>query len=146
MFEIELFIYMQMDLVLNNLQWFICHKTKRKQTKPKQQLRTCCTVNFVISTETEWKQKKKKERQIVRPCQRTKKAVEKLEGQRYQLTTHRTFLKGLEKGLEELEIGFWIEPNETTSFWWSARILRIYQETWKYLLSLKLQWKTISKY
>ena len=23
-----------MDLALNNLQWFICHKTKRKQTKP----------------------------------------------------------------------------------------------------------------
>ena len=25
-----------MDLALNNLQWFICHKTKPNQTKPNQ--------------------------------------------------------------------------------------------------------------
>ena len=28
MFEIELFICLKMDLVSNNLQWLICHKTK----------------------------------------------------------------------------------------------------------------------
>ena len=29
MFEIELFIRIKMDLTLNNLQWFICHKPKQ---------------------------------------------------------------------------------------------------------------------
>ena len=33
MFEIELFIWIKMDLALNNLQWLICHKTKPNQTK-----------------------------------------------------------------------------------------------------------------
>ena len=32
MCEIELFIFIKMDLALNNLQWLICHKTH--QTKP----------------------------------------------------------------------------------------------------------------
>ena len=32
LFSIELIIYIKMDLVLNNLQRLICHKTK--QTKP----------------------------------------------------------------------------------------------------------------
>ena len=31
--EIELFIFMKMDLALNNLEWLICHKTKLKPTK-----------------------------------------------------------------------------------------------------------------
>ena len=38
MFEIELIIYIKMDLALNNLQRLICHKTqqtKPNQTKPK---------------------------------------------------------------------------------------------------------------
>ena len=30
LFEIELFICLKMDLVLNNLQWLICHKVKSK--------------------------------------------------------------------------------------------------------------------
>ena len=29
MFEIELFICIKMDLVLNNQQWLMCHKTKQ---------------------------------------------------------------------------------------------------------------------
>ena len=33
----ELFIFIKMDLALNNLQWLICHKTKPNQTKPKLQ-------------------------------------------------------------------------------------------------------------
>ena len=31
LFEIELFICIKMDLAINNLQWFICHKTKPNQ-------------------------------------------------------------------------------------------------------------------
>ena len=36
MFEIELFIWMKMDLASNNLQLLICHKTKANQTKPER--------------------------------------------------------------------------------------------------------------
>ena len=32
LFEIELFICIKMDLVLNNLQWLMCHETKRNDT------------------------------------------------------------------------------------------------------------------
>ena len=34
MFKIELIIYIRIDMVLNNLQRLICHKTKPNQTKP----------------------------------------------------------------------------------------------------------------
>ena len=34
MVEIELLICLKMDLILNNLQLMMCHKTKRNQTKP----------------------------------------------------------------------------------------------------------------
>ena len=48
-----------------------------------------------------------------------------------------TVTKGLLKGLEDLEIGGRVELR-------TARILRRVLETWGDLLSLKLQWKTIS--
>ena len=52
-----------------------------------------------------------------------------------------TVTKGLLKGLEDLEVGGRVE---TTALLRMARILRRVLETWGDLLSLKLQWKTIS--
>ena len=52
--------------------------------------------------------------------------------------------KGLLKVLEDLEIGGRIETIQTTALLRTARILRRVLETWGDLLSLKLQWKTIS--
>ena len=49
-----------------------------------------------------------------------------------------TVIKGLLKGLEDLEVRGRVETIQTT------RILRRVLETWGDLLSLKLQWKTIS--
>ena len=49
-----------------------------------------------------------------------------------------TVTKGLHKGLEDLEVGGLVETIQTTT------LLRIVLETWGDLLSLKLQWKTIS--
>ena len=46
-----------------------------------------------------------------------------------------TVIKGLLKGLEDLEVDGQMK---------TARILRRVLETWVDLLSLKLQWKTIS--
>ena len=53
-----------------------------------------------------------------------------------------TIIKGLVKGLEDLEIRGWLETIQTTALLRSARILRRILETWEDLLSLKLQWKT----
>ena len=55
-----------------------------------------------------------------------------------------TITKGLLKGLEDLEVGGRIETIQTTALLRTARILRRVLETWGDLLSLKLQWKTIS--
>ena len=45
---------------------------------------------------------------------------------------------------EDLEVGGWVETIKTTTLLRTARILRRVLETWGDLLSLKLQWKTIS--
>ena len=55
-----------------------------------------------------------------------------------------TIAKGLLKGLEDLEVGGRVETIQTTALLRTARILRRVLETWGDLLSLKLQWKTIS--
>ena len=52
--------------------------------------------------------------------------------------------KGLLKGLEDLEFGGQVETIQTTALLKTTRILRRVLETWGNLLSLKLQWKTIS--
>ena len=55
-----------------------------------------------------------------------------------------TVTKGLLKGLEDLEVGGRVETIQTTALLRTARIQRKVLETWGDLLSLKLQWKTIS--
>ena len=55
-----------------------------------------------------------------------------------------TIIRGLLKGLEDLEVGGRVETIQTTALLRTARILRRVLETWGDLLSLKLQWKTIS--
>ena len=55
-----------------------------------------------------------------------------------------TVTKGLLKGLKVLEDGGRMKTIQTTVLLRTARILRRVLETWGDLLSLKLQWKTIS--
>ena len=55
-----------------------------------------------------------------------------------------TITKGLLKSLKDLEIGGQTETIQMTALLRTARILREVLETWGDLLSLKLQWKTIS--
>ena len=55
-----------------------------------------------------------------------------------------TITKGLLKGQEDLKVGGRVETIQTTALLRTARILRRVLETWRDLLSLKLQWKTIS--
>ena len=56
-----------------------------------------------------------------------------------------TVTKGLLMGLEDLEVGGRVETNQTTILLRTAKILRRVLETWGDLLSLRLQWKTISQ-
>ena len=55
-----------------------------------------------------------------------------------------TVMKGLVQGLEDLEIRGRVETIQTKVLIRSTRILRRVLETWGDLLSLNLQWKTIS--
>ena len=55
-----------------------------------------------------------------------------------------TATKGLLKGLNDLEDGGRVETIQTTTLLRTARLLRRVLETLEDLLSLKLQWKTIS--
>ena len=55
-----------------------------------------------------------------------------------------TITKGLLKGMEDLEVSGRVVTIQTTALLRTARILRRVLETWGDLLSLKLQWKTIS--
>ena len=55
-----------------------------------------------------------------------------------------TITKGLLKGLADLEVGGRVETIQTTALLKTARIPRRVLETWGDLLSLKIQWKTIS--
>ena len=57
-----------------------------------------------------------------------------------------TVTKGLLKGLEDLEFGGRVDTIQTTALLRTTRILKRVLETWGYLLSLKLQWKTICKH
>ena len=55
-----------------------------------------------------------------------------------------TVTKELLKELEELEVGGRLETIQTTTLLRTVRILRRVLEIWGDLLSLRLQWKTIS--
>ena len=55
-----------------------------------------------------------------------------------------TMTKGLLKGLDDLEVGGRVETIQMTALVRKARILRWVLEIWGDLLSLRLQWKTIS--
>ena len=55
-----------------------------------------------------------------------------------------TITKGLLKGLEDFEVGGRVETIQMTASLRMARILRRVLETWGHLLSLKLQWETLS--
>ena len=52
--------------------------------------------------------------------------------------------KGLLKGLEDLKVGGRVETIQTTALMKTASILRRVLETWGNLLSLNLQWKSVS--
>ena len=53
LFEIQLFIWIKMDLALNNLQCLICHKTKPNQTRPGIESRSLIALFNTLPT-SQW--------------------------------------------------------------------------------------------
>ena len=96
-------------------------KTRKKQE------RTCCIVDFAALADHREIIKEQKERQVIGPCQRSKKAEEH-EGSgdiHYNWNTWNGPQRlGMGGGLEESKIGESIETSQTTALLRSARILR----------------------
>ena len=89
--------------------------------------------------------RKRKDKQIIRPCKRAKKIPAEHEVIPIVICAFGKILKDLESWLEELEISGRIVSIQTIAFFFtSARILTKGLENWGDLLSLRLQWKTTS--
>ena len=120
-----------------------------QKTRPynnQQKKRTCKIVDFAVPADHRIKLKE---------CEKKDKYLEfdrelkKLWNMQVTITpivigAFWTVTKRLLKGLEDLEVGGWVETIQPTTLWWTARILRRVQETWGDLLSLRLPWRTIS--
>ena len=102
-----------------------------------QNCRICCSRWPQNKTEKIWIRKD----EYLDLARELKKTVE-YEGDNY--TNCDCLLKGLLKGLDNLEVCGRVKTIQRITFLRTAWKLRKVQETWEDLLSLKLQWKTIS--
>ena len=117
-----------------------------QKTRPytnQQKKRICKIVDFAVPADHRIKQKEceKKDKYLARE-------LKKLWNMNVTIVlivigAFGTITRGLLKGLEVLQVGGRVETIQMTALLWTARILRRVLETWRYLLSLKLQWKTI---
>ena len=120
----------QPDLVITNKKERICkivdfavqveHRVKLKESKKEISIWTCLG---------NWKKKLWNRKMTIIPI---------------VMTAFSTVIKGLVQVLEDLEIAGRVETVQNTILLRSDRILRRVQETWGELLSLKLQWKSVS--
>ena len=116
----------------------IINKQKKK--------RTCKIVNFAVPADHSIKLKECKKKDKYIDLSRELKQLWNVQVTIIPIVIGAfvTVTKGLLKGLEDLEVGGLVETIQTTALLRTARILRRVLETWGDLLSLKLQWKTIS--
>ena len=112
----------------------------------KQKKRTCKIVNFAVATDhrVKFKESEKKAKDLDLAWELKKLWNMKSTFMPIMIGTLGTVTKELLKGLEDLEIRGRVETIQTTTLLRSVRILRRVLEAWGDLLSLKLQWKTIS--
>ena len=110
--------------------WVIINKKKKRHAIP-----------FWLQSKN---QRKQKERRVLEPCQRTKKAVEHHEGDGDTSCNWCAWNGPQMLRVGGLEIEGQIETIQTTALLRSARILRRVLEIWGDLLSLRLSWETIS--
>ena len=103
-------------------------------------------MNFAVPTDHRIKLKECEKKDKYLDLARELKKDMEHEGDNYTYCVSALFTvtKGLLKELEDLEVGRQVETIQTTSLLRTARILRRILEIWGDLLSLKLQWMTIS--
>ena len=120
-------------------------KKKKKKRKRKRKKRTCWIVDFAVPVDHRVKLKEEKKDKYLVIAWELKwlwnMEVTMIPFVDYALGT---IPKGLANGLEDLEIKGKVETIQTTVLLRSARILRRVLETRGDLMSLKLQWETIS--
>ena len=122
-----------------------CRKT-RPNNNQLQKNRTCKIVDFAVPADHRIKLKEceKKDKYLDLARELKKLWNMKVTIIPIVIGAFGTVTKGLLKALEDLEVGGRVETIQTTALLGTARILRRVLETWGDLLSLKLQWKTIS--
>ena len=108
--------------------------------------RTCKIVDFAVPADHRIKQKECEKKDKYLDLARELKKLWNMQVTIIPIVigAFGTVTKGLLKGLEDLEVGGRVETIQTTALLRTARILRRVLETWGNLLSLRLQWKTIS--
>ena len=122
----------------------IINKKKKKRKKK----RTCWIVDFAVpadhSVRLKESERKEKYVDLARELKKNKLWNMKVTFIPIVIGTISTVTKWWVKGFEDLEIRGRVETIQTTVLLRSARIPRRVLETWRDLLSLKLQCKTIS--
>ena len=126
------------------------HKTRpynnQQKKKKKKKERICKIIDFAVPADHRIKLKECEKKYKYHDLARELKKLWNMKVTIVALVigAFGTVTKGLLKGLEDLEVGGQVETIQTTVLLKMARILRRVMETWGDLLSLKLQWKTIS--
>ena len=120
---------------------------QKKKKKKKGEKRICEIVDFAVSADLriKLKQCEKKDKYLDLARELKKLWNMKVTIILIVISAFGTVTKGILKGQDYLEVGGRVETIETTALLRRARILRRVLDTWGDLLSLKLQWKTISK-
>ena len=112
----------------------------------KKKKKTCKIVNFAVPADHRIKLKECEKKDKYLDLARELKKLWNLQVTIIPIVigAFGTVTKWLIKGLDDLEVGGRVETIQTTALLRTARILRRVLETWGDLLSLRLQWKTIS--
>ena len=122
------------------------YNNQQNKKKKKKKKKICKIVDFAVPADHRIKLKEWGKRD--KYCDLTRE-LKKLWNRKVKIIpivigAFGTVTEGLLKGMEDLEVGSRVETIQTTVLLKTARILRRVLETWGDLLSLNLQWKTIS--
>ena len=124
----------------------IGQKTRPSNNQPQKKKKIRKIVDFVVTADHRIKLKECEKRDKYHDLARELKNLWNMKVTiiPFVIGVFGTVTKGLLKGLEDLEVGGRMETIQTTGLLKTARIPRRILETWRDLVSLNLQWKTIS--
>ena len=119
----------------------------RSYSNQQQKKRICKIVDFAVPVDNRIKLKESEKKDKYLDLARELKKLRNMKVTIVPIVigAFGTVTKGLLQGLEDLEVGGRVETIQMTALLRTAGILKRLLETWRDLLSLNLQWKTISK-